>query len=156
MKNIRDSKANEKINRSTDAITNHYYRALKPLLLQYHQGTINTPWKYSVLQYICEKEVMSPTELKKHITEINKIFPWLNLPLVSTCYAGKKYDMKMPLHEYAKNAMKKHKDKPAHTELELKRCEEIIEHYDPAGELSEYKFCKIHEKCLKSDGCGSL
>ena len=51
--------------------------------------------------------------------------------------------------------MEKYKDKPAHTELELKRCEEIIEYYDPEGELSEYKFCKIHEKCLKSDGCGS-
>jgi len=38
----------------------------------------------------------------------------------------------------------------------LKRCEEIIEYYDPEGDLSEYKLCKIHEKCLKSHGCGSL
>ena len=38
----------------------------------------------------------------------------------------------------------------------LKRCEEIIDYYDPTGELSEYRFCKIHQNCLKSHGCGSL
>ena len=52
--------------------------------------------------------------------------------------------------------MEKYKDRPAHSPNALKRCEEIIEYYDPAGELSEYKFCKIHQKCLKSDDCGSL
>ena len=52
--------------------------------------------------------------------------------------------------------MEKYKDKPAHTESELKRYEEIIQYYDPRGELSEYKFCKIHPKCLKSHDCGSL
>ena len=53
--------------------------------------------------------------------------------------------------------MKKYKGKPAHTKKALKRCEEIIEYYDPKGELSEYKFCKIHQKsCLKSQDCSSL
>ena len=33
---------------------------------------------------------------------------------------------------------------------------EIIEYYDPKGELSEYKFCKIHQKCLKSQDSSSL
>ena len=52
--------------------------------------------------------------------------------------------------------MKKYKDRPARTEKALKRCEEIIVYYDPRRELSEYKFCKIHDKCLKSHSCGSL
>ena len=146
LKNIKDSKANEKINRSIGAIT-------KPLLLQYHQGTVNTPWKYSVLQYIYEKKLESPTELGNHMAEINKSFPWLNINLVSMCCPN---DVKKPLHEMAKNAMNTYKDRPAHSEKALKRCEETIEYYDPKGELSEYKLCKIHEKCLKSHGCGSL
>ena len=154
LKNIRDSKANEKINRSNGAITNHWNKTLKPLLLQYHLGTINTSWKYSVLEYIYENKIMSANELGKHMTEINKFFPWLNISLVGICKS--RYDPKIPLHEFAKNAMKSYKDRPAHTEKALKRCEEIIEYYDPEGELSEYKFCKIHEKCLKSHGCGSL
>ena len=119
---------------------------------QYHQGTINTPWKYSVLEYIYENKVERP-QMKKHMTEINKIFPWLNINLVSSCYRG--HDVKKPLYVFAEDAMKKYKDKPAHTERELKRCEEIIEYYDPEGELSEFRFCKIHQKCLKSHGCGS-
>ena len=52
--------------------------------------------------------------------------------------------------------MNTYKYRPAHSEKALERCEEIIEYYDPKGELSEYKLCKIHEKCLKSHGCGSL
>ena len=59
------------------------------------------------------------------------------------------------MHEFAKSAMEKYKNKQAHSEFELKRYENIIEYYDPSGELSEYKFCKIHLKCLKSHGCGS-
>ena len=154
LKNIRDSKANEKINRSTYAITEHYYRAMKPLLLQYHQGTINTPWKYSVLEYIYENKVMSVSDIREHMTEINKHFPWLDIQSISACYSPY-YNTKEPFYEIAKNAMQKYKGKPAHTKKALKRCEEIIEYYDPNGELSKYKFCKIHEKCLKSDGCGS-
>ena len=153
LKNIKDSKANEKINRSIGAITNRWIRTLKPLLLQYHQGTVNTPWKYSVLQYIYEKKLESPTELGNHMAEINKSFPWLNINLVSMCCPN---DVKKPLHEMAKNAMNTYKYRPAHSEKALKRCEETIEYYDPKGELSEYKLCKIHEKCLKSHGCGSL
>ena len=156
MKNIRDSKANEKINRSIDAITNHYYRALKPLLLQYHQGTINTPWKYSVLEYIYENKVMSVSDIREHMTEINKHFPWLDIISISACYMGY-YNTKEPFYEIARNTMQKYKGKPAHTKKALKRCEEIIEYYDPKGELSEYKFCKIHLKsCLKSQDCSSL
>ena len=154
LKNIKDSKAEEKIGRSATCIVMHYQIRIMPLLLQYHQGTISTPWKYSVLQYIYENKLESGPELKKHMTEINKIFPWLNINLVSSCYRG--HDVKKPLYVFAEDAMKKYKDKPAHTEKELKRCEEIIEYYDPKGEISEYKFCKIHEKCLKSHGCGSL
>ena len=52
--------------------------------------------------------------------------------------------------------MQKYKGKPAHTKKALKRYEEIIEYYDPKGELREYKFCKIHQKCLKSQDCSSL
>ena len=155
LKNVRESKANEVINRSLKNIAAHFQKKLMPLLLQYHQGTINTPWKYSVLEYIYENKVMSATELKNHMTEINKSFPWLNISIVNTCYASDKYDVKEPLYEFAKSSMKKHKDKPAHTEKELKRCEEIIEYYDPNGELSEFRFCKVHQKCLKSHGCSS-
>ena len=108
-----------------------------------------------MLEYIYENKVMSATELKNHMTEINKSFPWLNISIVNTCYASDKYDVKEPLYEFAKSSMKKHKDKPAHTEKELKRCEEIIEYYDPNGELSEFRFCKVHQKCLKSHGCSS-
>ena len=155
LKNVRDSKADEKINRNHNSILGHFQKTLMPLLLQYHQGTINTPWKYSVLQYINENKVMSAPEMERHMAEINKFFPWLNVNSVSSCYRSK-YDAKKPLHVFAKNEMEKHKGRPARTEKELKRCEEIILHYDPKGELSEYKFCKIHPKCLKSHDCGSL
>ena len=157
LKNVRDSKADDKINRPLTAMADHFRIKLMPLLLQYHHGTINTPWKYSVLQYIHENKVESATQLKKHMAEINKCFPWLNVNTITTCYSGHKdYDVKKPLHEIAEIAMKNYKDRPAHSEKALKKCEEIIEHYDPEGELSKYRFCKIHEKCLKSHGCGSL
>jgi len=154
LKNIRDSKANEKINRSIGAINEHYCRSLRPLLLQYHQGTINTPWKYSVLEYIYENKVMSVSDIGEHMTEINKHFPWLDILSISACYKDY-YNTKKPFYEIAKNAMQKYKGKPAHTKKALKRCEEIIEYYDPKGELSEYKFCKIHQKCLKSQDSSS-
>ena len=159
--NVRDSKANEKISRSTECISLHYKKRIMPLLLQYHQGTINTPWKYSVLKYIYENKIKSATEIGKHMTEIKKSFPWLNINLMRTCYAssrdydGSHYDLKKPLHEFAETVMKKYKDRPAHTEKALKRCEEIIDYYDPTGELSEYRFCKIHQNCLKSHDCSS-
>jgi len=149
LKNIRDSKAKEKINRSIRAITNHYCLSLRPLPLQYHQGTINTPWKYSVLEYIYENKVMSVTDIGEHMTEINKHFPWLDKLSISACYRDY-YNTKKPFYEIAKNAMQKYKGKPAHTKKALKRCEEVIEYYDPKGELSEYNFRKIHQKCLKS------
>ena len=122
-----------------------------------HQGTINTPWKHSVLQYIYEKKLESAPDLRKpkHITEINKSFPWLDVSSITACYRNY-YNTEIALYEQAKAKMEKYKDKPAHTEKELKRCEDIIEYYDPKGELSEYKFCKIHQKCLKSHGCRSL
>ena len=154
-KNIKDSKADEKIGRDFPSINTHYQEFLKPLLLQYHLGTINTPWKYSVLQCIYENKVMSAIELKEHMTEINKTFPWLNINLASTCFKST-YNAEMPLYEHAKTLMEKYKDRPARTEKALKRCEEIIVYYDPRRELSEYKFCKIHDKCLKSHSCGSL
>jgi len=154
LKNIRDSKANEKINRSNYAINSHYCLSLRPLLLQYHQGTINTPWKYSVLEYIYENKVMSVSDIGEHMTEINKHFPWLDILSISACYKDY-YNTKKPFYEIAKNAMQKYKGKPAHTKKALKRCEEIIEYYDPKGELSEYKFCKIHQKCLKSQDSSS-
>ena len=153
--NVTYSKADEKIYRTAEAIGNHWIQKLGPLLLQYHQGTMNTPWKYSVLEYIYENKVESATEVGKYMTEIKNTFPWLNINTVGILYGGK-FDVKKPLHEAAKILMKKYKDKPAHTKKQLKRCEEIIEYYDPEGELSEYKFCEIHEKCLKSDGCSSL
>ena len=91
------------------------------------------------------------------MTVITNTFPWLNGTSVTGCFQGLAgYTAKIPLHEFAKIAMEKYKDKPARTELELKRCEEIIQHYDPEGALSEYNFCKVHEKCLKSHGCESL
>ena len=155
-KNVRDSKADEKIDRTAEAIGDRWIQVLGPLLLQYHQGTINTPWKYSVLQYIYENKVESQTEVGRHMTEINKSFPWLNINVVKNALKNKNSDVQTILHQYAKTAMKTFKGKPTHSKRALKRCEEIIEYYDPKGELSEYKFCKIHDKCLKSHGCGSL
>ena len=55
---------------------------------QYHQGTINTPWKYLVLEYIYEKKLMSASEIIYFMTEINKTFPWLNIKLLKSCYKG--------------------------------------------------------------------
>ena len=153
--NVRDSKADEKINRSADATADRWSKTLRPLLLQYHFGAINTPWKYSVLKYICEKKLMESHALTLHMTEINKHFPWLDILSISSCYR-QYYTTEIPFYDLAKSLMEKYKDRPAHSEKALERCEEIIEYYDPKGELSEYKFCKIHDKCLKSHGCGSL
>ena len=78
------------------------------------------------------------------------------MPLSDFFCTSPYYNTKEPFYEIARNAMKKYKGKPAHTKKALKRCEEIIEYYDPKGELREYKFCKIHQKCLKSQESSSL
>merc|ERR1739848_264182 len=118
-----DSKADRKINRTATAISCHWIQNLGPLLLQYHQGTINTPWKYFALQYIYENKLESVSDLKKHMTEINKSFPWLDALSITACYKSF-YNSKNPFYEEAKTIMEKFKDRPAHTEKELKRCEE--------------------------------
>ena len=96
-KNVIDSKADEKINRQIDAIYTHIKNKLMPLLLQYHQGTINTPWKYLVLEYIYENKVMSASDIREHMTEINKHFPWLDILSISTCYYTSSYNTKKTL-----------------------------------------------------------
>ena len=137
-KHIIASKANEKIERNTNAIYNHWRNGLMPLLLQYHQGTINTPWKHSLLQYIYDNKIMSASEL--FTTNIKETFPWLNATSASACFRGSKvYSKDIPLHEVARNSLHIYKDRPAMTKSQLERCEKIIQHYDPKGDLGRFK-----------------
>ena len=108
LKDLRESKADQKINRALDAISAHWRGNLLPLLLQYHQGTVNTPWKYQLLNYIYENKIMSSKELDPK--KITKTFPWLNASSASACFRGlSAYNTKIPLHQVAKKSMKKYK-----------------------------------------------
>ena len=80
-----------------------------------------------MLEYIYENKVMSVSDIREHMTEINKHFPWLDILSISVCYKGSVYNTKEPFYEIAKNAMQRYKGKPAHTKKALKRYKEIIE-----------------------------
>ena len=134
LKQLRESKVDQKINRVLDAISAHWRGSLSPLLLQYHQGTVNTPWKYQLLKYIYENKIMSAKELDPK--KIKKSFPWLNASSASACFRGlKEYNTEKPLHEVAKIYMKRYKHKPALSEKQMERCEKVLQYYDPKGEM---------------------
>ena len=108
---LREAKVDQEINRHVDNINNHWRSSIMPLLLQYHLGTINTPWKYSLLEYLYVNRVMNFQEID--MKEIKKKFPWLNRYSASACFRGlSEYNSKVPLHDVAKIAMAKFKDKP--------------------------------------------
>ena len=135
---LREAKVDQEINRHLDNINNHWRSSIMPLLLQYHLGTINTPWKYSLLEYLYENRVMNFQEID--MKEIKNKFPWLNRYSASACFRGlSEYNSKVPLHEVAKVAMAKFKDKPALSEKQLERCETLIQSYDPQGDLGKFR-----------------
>ena len=81
---------------------------------------------------------MSASEL--FTTNIKETFPWLNATSASACFRGSKvYSKDIPLHEVARNSLHIYKDRPAMTKSQLERCEKIIQHYDPKGDLGRFK-----------------
>ena len=131
---LRESKVDQKIDRALNAISAHWRGSLLPLLLQYHQGTVNTPWKYQLLKYIYENRIMSAKQLDPK--NIKKSFPWINASSASACFRGlKEYNTEKPLHEVAKNSMKLYENKPALTKKQMERCEKVLQFYDPEGEM---------------------
>ena len=81
---------------------------------------------------------MDVKELDKHMVKVKQMFPWLNKTLVKMFLNGviqSHSNRNAPLHEAARDAMPKYKDKPAYTKSELERREKLIQYYDPDGEF---------------------
>ena len=147
-KQIRELGLDQTLKRGCDNIKNFYFTRLQPLLLQYHQGTLNMNWKLPLLNYVCENKVMDPNQID--FDDIQKAFPFICRSMTARFLSSlrlKSHTGDTPLYIAAEKAIPRFKNRPAHKNSTMEFNEKIIEYYDPSG---EFKASNKHGNDLQS------
>ena len=132
---IRKSRAAIILNRNEDKVRQHWDVYLKPILIRYHLGILNMPWKYSVLKFIIDKEVIAFQDID--FEEIQKTHPGIGAAVLSAWLGGlsviTSLDRQEPLHCQANDVIHRYKNRPNYTPKATKAREDLARYYDKSS-----------------------
>ena len=133
---IRKSTAAVILNRNEDKVRQHWDIYLKPILVRYHLGVLNMPWKHSVLQYLIDKKIVAFQDI--NFEEIQSDHPGIGAAVLAAWFGGfsviSSVDRQEALHVQALDVIARYKNRANYTPKATQIREELAQYYGKCRE----------------------